>query len=133
MNSNQLKSLIKECVMEVLKEELSKEGFDPQSQGPNMPTENPYPQWNSQMRQLEETDESDEHGRYAQEAGAGQFDSRTFSVNSTFQEVKNAYDPDGKKHDLTLICKKCGRTQSCRCMKPKKKVKAICQECAASG
>ena len=130
MKSNKFKSLIKECVMEVLKEELT-EGFDPQSNaGPNIPSDNPYPQWNSQMRQLEQ--ESDEHGRYAQNAGAGQFDQRTFSVNSTFQEVKNAYDPDGTKHDLTLICKKCGCTQSCRCMKPKKKVKAICQKCAAS-
>jgi hypothetical protein len=128
MHPNELKSLIKECVMEVLIEELSNEGFDPQSQGPNVPTENPYPQWNSAMRQLE----SDEHGKYAQDAGAGQFDRRVFSVDNTFQEVKNAYDPDGTKHDLTLICKKCGKTQSCRCMKPKKKVKAICQECAAS-
>lgn len=32
------------------------EGFDPQSHGPNEPTDNPYPAWNSMMRKLEETE-----------------------------------------------------------------------------
>lgn len=84
MTTSQLKSLIKECVMEVLKEELSKEGFDPQSNaGPNVVGDPDfYRRTNSAMRQLEETEESNEHGRYAQEAGAGQFDNRTFGVNS---------------------------------------------------
>ena len=57
-----------------------KEGFDPLSQGPNVPEENPYPAWNSQMRALEETEDTETHGRYAQEAGAGQFDPRSFCV-----------------------------------------------------
>jgi hypothetical protein len=82
MNSNELKALIKECILEVLQESLL-EGFDPQSQGPNMvdPTGeiNPYPIWNSKMRQLEEDEVAEnEHGREAQLAGAGQFDPRTF-------------------------------------------------------
>lgn len=49
-----LKCLVKECIKEVLIEDLL-EGFDPLSQGPN-PTyeENPYPRWNSYMSQLEE-------------------------------------------------------------------------------
>ncbi len=71
--------LIKECIEEVLRENLS-EGFDPTSQGPNPVQDNPYPEWNAQMRKLEETDP---HGRYAQEAGAGQFDPRTFGVNES--------------------------------------------------
>lgn len=82
MNSNELKTLVKECVLEVLQESLL-EGFDPQSQGPNMvdPTgdTNPYPAWNSKMRKLEEDEVAEnEHGREAQLAGAGQFDPRTF-------------------------------------------------------
>jgi hypothetical protein len=47
MQANNLRKLIKECVIEVLKEDIS----------------------------------SNLHGRYAQDAGAGQFDSRDFSVN----------------------------------------------------
>ncbi len=71
--------IIKECVMEVLKESLS-EGFDPLSDaGPNVPQENPYPEWNNKMRRLEETDEESEkgtvaHGRYAQQADATPFE-----------------------------------------------------------
>lgn len=83
MHHNKIKSLIKECIVEVLMESLT-EAFDPLSQGPN-PVDpsgdtNPYPAWNSKMRTLEEDEivESDEHGRYAQDAGAGQFDQRTF-------------------------------------------------------
>lgn len=48
-----LKQFVKQCVVEVLMENLT-EGLDPLSQGPNIPEENPYPQWNSQMRTLEE-------------------------------------------------------------------------------
>jgi hypothetical protein len=85
MNKSELRRIIKECILEVLQESLL-EGFDPLSQGPNMvdPTSetNPYPIWNSQMRKLEEDDVAEnEHGRYAQEAGAGQFDPRTFGTN----------------------------------------------------
>jgi hypothetical protein len=82
MNSNELRALIKECILEVLQESLL-EGFDPLSQGPNMVDPsgetNPYPMWNSKMRKLEEDEvDENEHGRYAQDAGAGQFDPRTF-------------------------------------------------------
>lgn len=53
MHPNKFKSLIKECIIEVLKEDLA-EAFDPTSQGPNPIETNPYPQWNSKMRKLEE-------------------------------------------------------------------------------
>jgi transcription elongation factor Elf1 len=49
----QASHLIKECIMEVLKDNLLSEGFDPQSQGPNMPQENPYPEMNNKMRMME--------------------------------------------------------------------------------
>jgi DNA-directed RNA polymerase subunit RPC12/RpoP len=45
--------LIKECVLEVLRENLS-EAFDPTSQGPNIPQENPYPEMNAKMRVMDE-------------------------------------------------------------------------------
>lgn len=129
MHPNQLRAFVKECVLEVLKEELS-EGFDPTSQGPNPDCkDNPYPAWNNFMRHLEESSnkisdpkkkekvqamikkaeawvakkkaqgwtqkdfaaglkkfltKENEHGRYAQLAGAGQFDSRTFGPEPEF-------------------------------------------------
>ena len=54
-----LNKLIKECVLEVLRENLA-EGFDPISAGPNpAATEqtqyNPYERWNSEMRKMEES------------------------------------------------------------------------------
>jgi hypothetical protein len=58
---------------------MRESGFDPQSQaGPNVPMENPYPEWNSQMAKMEEDTATNPHGREAQDAGAGQFDPRTF-------------------------------------------------------
>jgi hypothetical protein len=77
--------------------------------------------------------ESDPHGNYAKDAGAGQFDPRSFGPNTkthTFQEIRNQYDPDGTKHDLTLKCVKCGTTQTCRCSKPKRTMEGICEKCA---
>lgn len=88
---------------------IANEGFDPLSQGPNIPEENPYPKWNNQMRTLEEEGEtskptgetnvdhtinpypvkenekelaSNPHSRYAQESGAANFDPRSFGVNN---------------------------------------------------
>lgn len=88
MHPNDLRALVKECVLEVLQENLM-EGFDPLSQGPNIPQENPYPAWNNAMRKLEEEEgqnsqptgetfvdhpidplPENNHGRYAQLAGA---------------------------------------------------------------
>jgi hypothetical protein len=94
-------NLVKECILEVLKENLT-EGFDPLSQaGPNIPCENPYPAWNSQMAKMEEN----EHGREAQMAGAGQFDPRTFGnltenpqenvITKIRKEVYAALEQDG--------------------------------------
>lgn len=63
--NNEFKTFIKECVIEVLVENLS-EGFDPQSNaGPNPAAsegtqENPYERWNSAMRKLEEHPELSE-------------------------------------------------------------------------
>ena len=49
---------IKECILEVLKDNLMEGGFDPQSQaGPNSPSANPYPEWNNKMAKMEELDE----------------------------------------------------------------------------
>lgn len=57
-----LHNLIKKCVLEVLEENLS-EAFDPSSQGPNPPSENPYPVINAKMRKLEEDDSDDIEGK----------------------------------------------------------------------
>lgn len=54
---NQPTKLIKECILEVLQENLLNEGFDPLSQGPNEVSDNPYPAWNEMMRRLEESGE----------------------------------------------------------------------------
>ena len=94
MHPNELRKLIKECILEILMENLD-EGFDPLSQGPNIPEENPYPQWNAQMRALEETEDTETHGRYAQESGAGQFDARTFRQLDDLTECKHC----GNKFD----------------------------------
>ena len=56
--------LIKECLIEVLTENLT-EGFDPLSNaGPNSPQENPYPIWNNKMRNLEESEPTPELSGY---------------------------------------------------------------------
>lgn len=187
-----------------------KEGFDATSMGPNpestegLSDGNPYASWNAKMRRMEEN----EHGRYAQEAGAvyndeiseehvnphlihgeeakqfvltylnhnkahtqipidviktsleGRVDavemdrvlqslqqdglvrvfgngrflkvlpSNSVTEEQTFQQIQDKEDPDGKAHDLTLVCVKCGNTQSCRCSKPKREFKGVCNDCA---
>lgn len=51
--------------MEVLKENLLSEAFDPTSQGPNIPQENPYPEMNNKMRMMEtDSDKEDAWKRY---------------------------------------------------------------------
>lgn len=62
-------------------------------------------------------------GRYAQEAGAGEF-------TKSFRDLKNEHDPDGTKHDMTLKCVKCGTTDTCRCRKPKREFKGLCGKCS---
>lgn len=47
----------------------------------------------------------------------------------TWNEIKNREDPNGKNHDLRLICVKCGNSCTCRCSKPKREFKGICDEC----
>jgi len=51
--------------------------------------------------------------------------------SKTFREIRNELDPDGKKHDLTLTCEKCGTTETCRCSQPKRKFKGICDKCSS--
>jgi hypothetical protein len=48
-------------------------------------------------------------------------------------ELQNELDPGGVNHDLTLICTRCGNTQTCRCSKPKRKVYGLCHKCAGIG
>lgn len=161
-----LESIVKKCVIEVLKERLN-EGFDPQSQGPN-PTgiENPYEAWNNRMRQMEETANkkntkvqctcstgnypqykndhmaycpcSPKHKEYlAQKKEANKkwwlkkesVEHKQYAPK-TFQEIRDLHDPDGKKHDLTLKCVKCGTTQTCKCSKPKRTMSGICEKCS---
>ena len=69
--------LVKECIMEVLKENLLSEGFDPQSQGPNMPQENPYPEMNNKMRMMEAEPREDAWKRYEKGYNAGQAHKRS--------------------------------------------------------
>ena len=105
-------NLVKECILEVLKDSLTEGGYDPQSQaGPNAPCDNPYPRMNNKMAKMEE-------------------DAGKSKKVLTFSEIRNKYDPDGKRHDLTLKCVKCGTTQTCRCSKPKRKFEGICDECS---
>lgn len=66
-----MSQLVRECTLEVLKERLM-EAFDPQSQGPNIPQENPYPAWNAKMAQLEE--EGDSWDKYQKGYQAGKAD-----------------------------------------------------------
>jgi len=47
----------------------------------------------------------------------------------TFSEIREAEDPDGKNHDLRLVCVSCGTVQTCRCSKPKRTFFGICSEC----
>jgi transcription elongation factor Elf1 len=72
--------LIKECIMEVLKENLLSEAFDPTSQGPNIPQENPYPEMNAKMARLEEEQpkpKDDAWKRYEQGYSAGEAHKRS--------------------------------------------------------
>jgi len=76
----QMAHLIKECVMEVLKENLLSEIFDPQSQGPNMVEENPYPAMNAKMRMMDEQEnkpKEDAWTRYEKGYDAGQVHKRS--------------------------------------------------------
>jgi hypothetical protein len=50
--------------------------------------------------------------------------------NKSFKAIKNELDPDGKNHDLTLTCVKCGTTETCRCSKPKRKFQGVCDKCS---
>jgi hypothetical protein len=121
--------LIKECTLEILKEKVLTEAFDPSSQGPNIPQENPYPAWNAKMAKMEE--EEAPHGRYAQQAGATPFQTPTdYDETKTFQEIRDREDPKGVNHDLTMECVHCGRKSTCRCSKPKRLFKGVCESCA---
>ena len=86
MRLDEFERIVKECVLEVLKERML-EGFDPSSQGPNaVCADNPYKKWNMDMRNKKEIPDpelatEDTHGRNAQESEAGEFDSRNFNID----------------------------------------------------
>lgn len=241
-----MSALIKECTLEVLKERIT-EAFDPTSQGPNIPEENPYPAWNAKMAKLEEEggiadhpeppDDSpegmerrklrmtalarkwlealsksttepefeklvrdliawvekelerrkrggppqnppenlreaiDSWERYSKGYKQGKADreakrpkkkglksvesvgyhdgysgeksstpetvrktiretSQKYEEIKTFREIKDREDPKGLNHNLTLECVHCGTKQTCRCSKPKKVFKGVCESCA---
>jgi len=48
----------------------------------------------------------------------------------TWGMIEKTLDPDGKNHDLTLECVKCGNKQTCRCSKPKRKFLGVCPNCS---
>ena len=99
-----------------------REGFDPTSVGPNpeasegLSDGNPYAAWNAKMRQME----TNQHGRYAQEAGA-----MDMSLNDGFDEFRKEigsekvneflakfglgpnYKPQAPKLHECPQCKKC--------------------------
>jgi len=50
-------------------------------------------------------------------------------VARSFSEIREAYDGDGHRHHLRLVCVKCGRTETCRCSAPKTEEKGLCYEC----
>jgi hypothetical protein len=162
------------------REKINEGGFDPQSQaGPNVPMENPYPQWNSQMAKMEEDNTAtaadfdepqswkkkgqkvqitffkngknetqigvikepqttqaivkpdkgyntivvpwkyikplmnaqfgvnETEGRYAQTAGAGQFDPRTFGVNGEIDDVTETNGPTSDSTGVQWQCPHC--------------------------
>ena len=57
------------------------------------------------------------------------------STERTFRQIHEDEDPDGKGHDLFLKCTKCETSETCRCSKPKREFRGICDSCAktASG
>ena len=48
----------------------------------------------------------------------------------TWFEIRNEQDPKGINHDLTMECIQCNNTVTCRCMKPKRLFKGLCNDCA---
>ena len=51
----------------------------------------------------------------------------------TWRQIEDEQDPDGKNHDLKLTCTKCGKSQTCRCSKPKRTFYGICPSCVEKG
>ena len=49
----------------------------------------------------------------------------------TWEEIRTKEDPNGKNHDLRLICTICEGISTCRCSKPKREFRGICPLCAA--
>jgi len=47
-----------------------------------------------------------------------------------WHQIKHEQDPDGKKHDLRLICPKCNNTETCKCSKLKREFFGLCYKCA---
>lgn len=76
--------------------------------------------------------ENNPHGRYAQQAGATPFNApgdQAINETKTFRQIRDEQDPDGTKHDVTIRCVHCENTYTCRCKKPKREFKGICEKC----
>ncbi len=61
-------------------------------------------------------------------------DMRIYKIASsilTWAQIQDEEDPEGKNHDLKLICVKCANTRTCRCSKPKREFKGLCDECVS--
>lgn len=99
---------IKECILEVLKDNLTEGGFDPQSQaGPNSPTANPYPEWNNKMAKMEEgNSEEDAWFKYERGYNTGQSTRRTGQKSTPSNSVELVGYQDailGKKKSIPDI------------------------------
>ena len=49
----------------------------------------------------------------------------------TFRQIHEEEDPGGKGHDLFLKCTRCDASETCRCSKPKREFRGICDKCAS--
>jgi len=47
----------------------------------------------------------------------------------SWDEIRKEEDPTGKKHDLCLVCTKCGNKETCKCSQPKRTFYGVCPEC----
>jgi len=52
------------------------------------------------------------------------------TTTRSFRQIHQDEDPSGQRHDLRLTCVECGTTSTCRCRKPKREFKGLCDTCA---
>lgn len=54
----------------------------------------------------------------------------TDSTIRTFNEIRDQYEKEGKRHCLRLHCAICNTTETCRCSAPKTDETGVCYDCA---